>query len=595
MRPDAVRRAHALVYAVFLIGAAPPEDQVIHVAANAVDGGELRAGVPLRVDVSVRDPASGTPLNGLTPALWLVPDDGEQVDGRCERLVNRLAASAVPPDGTVDANGFDLIQATDDGKLALVDPLLNLASANIKAVVDLGQTPRAWAISASGATLAVAVPESRDLRLIDMSRFTDAVRAELPAEASAVVADGNGFRVGTSNGAVITVSGDGKVGALERLGTGPVILSGEGETIVALARSGDGAFIRRGASLARFAIGAPVATAVYIPLADALFALTADGTALVRVPQDQPDAPQRITLERKARAMAASPDGRWLALTAEDGSSIAVVDVARGRERWTIAANDPVIAADFSDAFLYLVHARQGGATRIVFDPAGGPPGTVTIAAGSTRADEQRAGALPLLARIPQAGMLVASSRDRAAYMINDDNAQAAMSSLPLRAGAPAGILLRYRGLSPSAERGGYGAQLIVPQGGAYLAVVRTEQPAVAHCARLTIAGPAGRAVAAAAASLAPVIERSLTTSPNIAAGPQTLRFSISGTPMARLTGVTLVGDGWQSSPTDIVSEGRGFAAPVDLAAGRGFTLFVRYRDARGEGILSTPVEVTGR
>ncbi|MDX3899362.1 MAG: hypothetical protein QHC40_02435 [Sphingobium sp.] len=567
---------------------------MIRVSARASDGGELRAGVPMRVDVSVRDPASNTPLSGLTPALWLAPDDGEQGERRCERLVNRLAASAVPPEGTVEANGFDLIQATEDSKLALVDPLLNLASANIKAVINLGSVPRDWALDSSGAMLALAVPGVPELQLIDMNRFAVAATVPLGAEPSAVRADGHGFRVGTVDGAIVAVGTDGRAGAPERIGTGAVALSGAGETIVSLALSGNGAFIRRGRGLVRFAIGSPVAAGIYSPLADAAFALTAEGDALVRVPQDRPDALQRIALQRKARAIAASPDGRWLALIAADGAAVTVIDVARGRERWTIAANDPVIAADFSDAFLYLVHKHQGGATRVVFDPAGGAPGTVTIAAGSTREAEQHAGALPLIAHIPRAGVLVASGRDRAAYMINDDNAQAAMSSLPLRAGAPAGILLRYRGLAPTAQPGSYDVQVVVPQGGAYLAVVRTEQPAVAHCARLIIAGPAGTG-APTSAALPQAIERHLSTSPRILPGPQFLRFMISGEPAARLAGVTLVGDGWQMSPRDIASDGQGFSAPVDLAAGRGFTLFVRYRDERGEGILSTLVEVPGQ
>lgn len=597
-------RAAGWLSAALLLGGAAPgdagqepppsDDRLIRIVARAGDGGGLRAGEPARIDVSVRDPASGSALGGLTPALWLVPDDGEQGAGRCERLVQRLATSVVPPEGTVDANGFDLIEATDDGKLALVDPLLNLATANIKAVANVGAVPRSWALAADGMTLAVAAPGAAAVQLVDLNRFDTARAVALPAAPHAVAAMNDGFRVGTSDGAIVTIGRDGRAGLPERLGSGPVALSGDGETLVALAASGEGAFLRRGGGVTRFSVGAGVAEVAYVPLADAAFMLADNGGTLVRVPQDGPDAPQRLSLGRPARAIAASPDGRWLALTSSAGDAVTIVDVARGRERWTVAANDPVIAAGFSDAFLYLVHTRQGGATRVVFDPAGGPPGTVTIAAGATRDTPQRAGMLPLLARIPGGGMLVASGRDRAAYMINDDNAQAAMSSLPLRAGAPAGILLRYRGLTPGPAPGSYRTQVVVPSGGPHLAVVRTEQPKVAHCMPIAVAG-ARNGAAPRSAALPAAVERHLTTEGRLAPGAQQLRFDISGSPAARLAGVTLIGDGWQVSPPEIASVGTGYAAPVDLAAGRSFTLFVRYRDGRGEGILTAPVEVSGR
>lgn len=578
--------------APFLV-AATAEPSAIQVRVSAKDGGAVRAGAPLRVEVSARDPATAFPLTTMTPALWLVPEDGEREEGRCARLVNRLAASAVPPEGTIDANGFDLIQATDEGRLALVDPLLNLAAANIKAMLNIGGVPGAWAIDASGSTLMAVMPKERTLLLIDMARFVVVQRKVLDAAPNAVVANGDRFWVGTAAGSLVAVDqdkADTAVSSSMPIGEGPVHVADAGSGIVALARYGEGAYVRSWGDMARFALGSDIAGLAYSPLADAAYALTLDGTALFFVPQDQPGTPRRIALERRMRSLALSPDGRWLALVAADGEAVTVFDVAAGRERWTIAANDPVVAAGFSDAFLYLAHKRQGGATRVVFDPAGGPPGTVTIAAGSTGETDNPITGLPVMAQVPGAGMLVASTRDRTAYMINDDNAQAAMSSLPLRAGRPEGILLRYRGLVPARERGDYTAEVVAPKGGRYLAVVRTDRPAIAHCAPLSVASAPGEQERTAAASPVPVI-RTLETAGTVAPGRQQLRFAISGQGV-RLVGAMLLGDGWQQTPSDIVSEGGGYVMPVEVTEGRGFTLFVRYRDAAGESILSTPVKV---
>jgi len=594
--PVAVAAARGVFACLLPLAAgAADDDRAIRVAVAPVDGRELRAGASARATVSVSDPASGFALTGLTPALWLVPDNGDNGGARCEQLVNRLAGSAVTPEGTVDVNGFDVVQATADGRLALVDPLLNLASANIKAIIDVGSVPVGWSLDRMGRRLAVATALDRSVRIIDMGGFTVEKHQQLDADPVAVADSGAGFWIGTADGSAIPVSRAGALGAAVKVGGGPVALSATGDAVAAVARTGEGAFLRDGRGPVRFSTGTEISSIAFAPLSDSLYALATGGDTLLVIPQDRPGAVTRIPLENKARGLSIDPHGRWLALVAADGLAVTIFDIARNRARWTIAARDPLIAADFSDAFLYLVHARQGGATRVVFDPAGGPPATVTIAAGSSKDVEQRSGALPVMARIPQAGMLIASSRDRAAYMVNDDNAQAAMSSLPLRAGEPAGIILRYRGLGPGSQRGEYQAEVVVPRGGKYVAVVRTEKPGIAHCAPITVAAADGESTPAAASAPTAAIARRLVTASTLAPGRQTIRFEISGTPPASLRGATLVGTGWQLTPSEISSAGAAWLMSADLEAGRAFTLFVQYQDTSGGGILSAAVEVGNR
>ena len=582
------------------VPASAQDGRAIRVQLAAEGGGPARAGEPAAVSVRVQDPASGFALSGLTPALWLLPLTPGEAQTSCEQRVNRLAGAAAPARGGVDVNGFDLIQATADGKLALVDPLLNLASANLKGVLDLGEVPAAWALEPDGRVLAVAITGDRPLRRIDLASFTQLEPTPLPAAPVALLGAGDTLWAGLADG---SVRGGG--GAVHALGRGAVRLAATPLGVLAVAASGQGAYLRGHERVAEVDLGTPILALGYSPLADSGYALDATGRNLLVVPQDSPQAVRRIALPRAMRTLAVAPDGRWLALVAEDGLAVSIVDTVRDRVRWTVEVRDPVIAAGFSDAFLYLMHAHQGGASRVVFDPQGGPPGVVTIAAGSRAAGEQRAGALPMLARIPAAGMLLASSRDRSAFMVNDDNAQAAMSSLPLRAGTPAGILLRYRGLEADpSERGLYRAGVVLPRGGEYLAVVRTESPALAHCARLTVAPAAGETPLVAEAAEAPPVERQLLARIAQAEGAQAgaaqpggervLDFTITGSPQATLLAASLVGDGWQRTPRDLQRSAGGYRMHIGTEA-LPFTLFVQYRDRAGGAarVLAAPVQET--
>ena len=585
-------RAHATLalLACMAMSTAWADDRVIQVVLGKDNA--VRAGEPVELQVRVRDPASGYPLTGLTPALWLMPAAGVDVNEDCERRVNRLAASAVAPRGVVEVNGFDVVQAVAGGRLALVDPLLNLGSANIKAMLDLGAAPNAWALESDERSLAVVVPGSRSLRRIDMSDFRIAQEVLLPAEATALVEVDGALWAGLSDGRLFAVDGVGDPPAVP-LGEGPVRLVALDEGALAVARSGDAAFLHAGRIARHFRFPGRVAAIGFAALSDSGYALSEDGRTVWIAPRDAPEAVIEVALDRRMRSLATDPQGKWLALVSADGRAVAILDTRRQRVRWTVEVDDPVIAADFSDAFLYLMHARRGGATRVVFDPLGGPPGLVSIAAGSANVDDRTVGALPMIARIPGMGVLLASYRDRIAYMISDDNAQAAMSSLPLRAGAPTGLLLRYRGLQPASERGTYRARVALPRGGDYVAVVRTSQPDFAHCMHFSVAPASGESpqVAQAAGHAAqPMPERLLETRLYHASGSKRLHFAISGSASFELLGASLVGDGWQQMPAEIERSDGGYSIPAPAAPVSPYVLFVRYRDGEATRILASAV-----
>ncbi len=579
-----MNRLALLLLALPCLAAASPS--AIRVRVTGSDGQAPQAGAPLRISVTASDPATGAALTSMTPALWLVPEDGT-VNGRCEQL----AKSVMFPNGTVDVTGFDVIQATEDGRLALIDPLLNLASANIKSMLNLGGPPSAWTLTPSGQRLIVARDGQRELLLVDLERFKVTSRVPTLGTVQSLASTGRQIVAGTDSGAVVLIAEDGTTAPPIRLGEGPVTVVSGDRLAVALSRSGHGAFLHHSGSRTNFRVRGATRDVAYVARSDSVYALSEDGRTLSIVAQDDPGRPIALALDRSMRTVVASPSGQWLALIAADGAAVTIFDVVSSRSRWTIASNDPITQATFSDQFLYLAHLRQGGTTRVVFDPQGGPPGTVTIAAGSNSDVPNRGGRLPLLAAIPGAGMLIGSARDRAAFMVNDDNAQAAMSSLPLRAGAPSGLMLRYRGLTRKGATGVYEGRATVPHGGQYLAVVRLSQPNLAGCVSLLIATAPGEARRPTVTASSEIM-RTLALPDRLPPGRQSLAFSISGPPV-ELLGALLVGSDWQQVPPDIRSQRGGYVMPVDVPPDRDIMLFVRYRDGGGERVLTRPIRIS--
>lgn len=477
-------------------------------------------GKSTQITVSLRDPSSGFAMRGVGVAAWIVPDDGRS----CGDWYARIGRVGELPDDVIPLLGFDILQATQDNRLALVDPLLNLASANIRSVTTFPAPFTAWSPAADGQTLGVIDGAAGTFSIVEPA--SGAVRTvTLPARARSVESDADGYRVGLDNGMAVHVSPEGLGSAPQRIGTAPVtILPAVGsEALVALSLDGHARLFN--AAGTTVTLPGAVRGGVVSPIANSLIALADSGRELFIADLDDTATPTRVPLDFAADRIAGSPAGRWLALADKDGGTIAIFDTQTMRVRWTVNVPDPVVEMTFSDNFLYFMHRKQGGVTRVIFDPDGSAPGLAAIAAGLPSEEPQRAGPLPRLVRIPAGGVLVASSRERQAYIVSESGAQAAMAMVPLRAGTTAGIAIRQRGMLPSSEPGTYTGRFTAPAAGAYRAVIRTDAPEMLMCQNFVVGDSARvtRTVAAKPAPATSVMTASVET--------DRIRLHITGTP----------------------------------------------------------------
>lgn len=540
-------------------------------------GRPAEAGHFARVKVRVRDPATGFAMNGLYPALWIVPDNGSS----CGDWYARITGNPLLPDNVIPLVGYDLIQATTEGHVAVIDPVLNLASANIRSLRKLPGPLRDWDVSGDGRTLAVVSEGNGRIELVPFGKDIAPVAVDLPP-AHAIAAAASGFWVGLIDGRAVHLTADGETTAPIKVGNKPVsITAGEGGLAVALSADGKGLILDGRGGQQPFALERASRAGALSPLADSFFALDDHGTALFRVDLVNPAESDRHELPAVYHHLAADPRGRWLALRDEAGGSISIFDTQTMRVRWSISMPDPVVEMRFSDNFLYLMHRRQGGVTRVIFDPMGSAPGLAAIAAGIASDTPQSSGSLAHMVRIPGGGIFVASARERQAYMVSEDGAQAAMSSLPLRAGRTAGIMLRLRGLLPTGNDGEYEARFTPAARGRHLALVQTETPRLLHCAPFSVGGKGSETVAARAK---PPAAQSYVLSATDLSAQSTMRFRIDGGP-ARPVELMLMREdgGWRQFLGAPVRDGQDFVVRVDPTPAPGrYRLYVQIAAADG-------------
>lgn len=569
---------------------------MVSVSLEARDGGGPEAGRPAVLTIHARDPASDYPLTGLTPAAWLVPDTGGA--SSCEGWVNRLAGSPVPPAGVTDLNGYDIIQLAKDGTLALIDPRLNLASANITSLTRLSALPALWSIDQSGSNFAIVPGDARSkIQLYNHSPLALHTEIDAGAEVVSLNASEEDLIAGTADGRLLRISPRGLVKGEVDLGEGAVVLQrGDKGGLIALAQDGHGLVEGDGGKSVQFAgVGGGARSVAYSSLADGAYILSADGRSMSILHRDEPGRLFTLPLDTAAARIVPDQQGQWLALPSTDGLSVAIFDTRIGSVRWTIAAADPVRDVLFSDSFLYFTHARAGGVTRVVFDPDGDAPGIAMIAAGETSSSDRDPSPMSLVVRVPGNGIIAASPDRRVGFMVAEDGAQAAMSSLPLLAGDSAGLLLRYRGAREIGNNGKYRTDFVPEYGGRYLVVVRIDQPDLAHCRSIEIGGARDPTVGdrrAVEKRSSPAL-RLLT---GAQAGDAEVRFAIEGAPPgAVLLNALLMSDsgGWHRF-VDVVAEGEGrYLFRASIPRSGIYRLYAEVRSTSGDETLGLEIPVS--
>lgn len=552
-----------------------------HDRASHTKGTALQPNRPARIEVQLRDPATGFGIGGVGMFAWIVPDNGMS----CPEWFRRVDRNSQLQSDVIPLVGFDILQATRDNRIAVVDPQLSLASANIRSITPLPGPLKAWAIAADGRVAGIIAQDGKVVLVDAAAGKVDVIDGIVGAHGLTMTR--NGLWIGLEDGRAIPLQATGVPGAAQKVGEGRVaILAGDDVPAVALAADGRGGMLDRGRT---FNLGERVGVATLSRLANSLFALSQDGRTVLVADLDTQEIVRRIALDDTADRIMASPSGRWVALASADGGHITIIDSETMQVRWTAMMPDPVVEMAFSQSFLYFRHRHQAGVTRMTFDAMAAKPGLTAIASGVPSQVPHQAGSLARLMRIESGGMLLASEHERIAYIIEESSKLASEGTIGLRAGDTEGVLVRQRGLLPTETTGTYAGWFTAPTDGRYLAVVRTQSPEFVQCQAFVIGKPGPRRMAATEMTK-PVT----TAKASIEGGALTLslpkQISIRRVMVMRTDGT------WRQflTPASTKSSGTLLRLPLDEQPAPGqYQVFVEYRQADGATVtLSTQADV---
>jgi len=120
----------------------------------------------------ITDEASGAPLAGLRPAVWLDLGGQDTSDEACRRRVQGYLGGTLDARPLIDMNSYFILGMNKDSTISVIDPMVDVAGmTNLFAIILLQGTPQDWAMTQDQLQLFVTLPELGKVAQVDLDGF----------------------------------------------------------------------------------------------------------------------------------------------------------------------------------------------------------------------------------------------------------------------------------------------------------------------------------------------------------------------------------------------------------------------------------------
>lgn len=414
-----------------------PQYQVT-ASVRTLQGGVPGAGDMVRVELGYLDPASGKPAaTTLRPVAFLRTVRPGQ--GDCATAVRAYSLNKGMFRDSFSLVGQLIVAANADGSVAFVDPLANLATANIFEVVQLPEPVSQ--IAAFQGDVAALLPKVGAVMLVDTSGKVRTVASGIAGLSRLVIAEP----------VLLAVAGRAVMGFDEK---GTPLFRREAEAkivdVVPLANSqsaeagaSDLAVLDQSGKVQLIGVLDGIEQPIEgVPGPVRLIA--GNGAAMVMARREPSlfihyvDGQNAVSVDLGfvPAGLVADGIGRHAFAWSEDGLTGAVVDLVRGKVADTFSLPKAPAKALFSGRSLFLSHISDADLTLIDTGPLTGEGGKVAMRTYKIQAREP--GPTPMTVHDPDSGWIIGLPRGLStANVYGNGNPTAPMTTTPLRGGLP--------------------------------------------------------------------------------------------------------------------------------------------------------------
>lgn len=464
---------------------------IAEAAFHGLDGEPLTSlspAQPFEIQLQLTNVLGSDPPAGLELMGWLRPQSASNLS--CNESARSFMATGRLPTGAIELNGPIIAVASTDGALTLVDPDLDLATANLIGAQRLAAPPHSLVADEARHRLLATLTDQGQILAIQVPSARSEVLADSLAQPVSAwpAADGSVWALTRGDSRVVRVT---TTGAVEPLAADALALnpSTSGDSMAVAGRhyrrlldTGDGEPL--------LDISDAATDAIVLSDLERSFALAAvEGDRLSIHYADAADATVEIMLPAAATRLATGIEGRWiLAWNPAAQTPVWLIDVARGRVLQALHPPAPIVDIAFTEFAAYLMTADQQrvGVLDLSAIRTDRPAQLREVALGKPRTPPLQRGGL-LASLWPGRGMLAVHAESYTGFMIDDYSMMGdapPMSAIRLRGGVPA-LIEAYDRSFRETRPGRFVSTAVLDTPGEYELVTTTGIGALSFCAEL--------------------------------------------------------------------------------------------------------------
>lgn len=468
----------------------------------------LKAGKPLKVGFRIEDKDSGYGISDLHPAAWIAkrdPSASKPNQETCKRGIKKFIKGGITNEAYGDLNNFYIISLNADNTVAIFNPLINLATSNLLALIPLKGKAAAWVFDKEAGNIYVTLPERGEVAVVDINaRAVDRyIKVGKNPRQISQQPDGRYIWVGNED--------SGTVSAIDRVtrsvsktfetGKGALNFSFDPKRKWTFISSDDSGKItivdsKDFKTINSLSVGKGSYLITYSALSESLYAAEKNSGMVTILYPETGKVAKTLKMPPGVTTLKTTPDGRHVLALHESRNTIAAIDSSDNKIVHVITTLEKPDQIHFSPNFAYIHHAGNIHVSILqltALAKAGAPPvADVPIGVELPEKVHGLPGVSLLDITPDEGGALIANPADNTVYLYNESGMLAPSNSFKTYTSPPLGLFIYDHSLVESSTPGEYSTSLQVSDGGIYDVFFLLSTPLVTTCFELDIKGKLG-------------------------------------------------------------------------------------------------------
>ncbi|HJU93247.1 MAG TPA: cytochrome D1 domain-containing protein [Pyrinomonadaceae bacterium] len=445
------------------------------------------------VRFKIHDKATGTPLSGVKPAVWLTQRGETTTDEKaCREKIQSFLQGSLRSRPDVDLNAYYLLALNQEANISVIDPLLGFGTSKLLTLVMLKSPGEDWAQKISDEKLFVSMPLINQIAVVDTNTWKVVANIDTGVKPVRVrlQPDGKYLWVGNDGAASVTVIDTTTLKVVAQVPTGKghheVDFSNDSR-FAFITNEEDGTLsvidIQKLAKHKDLKVGAPANSIAFSALGNALYIVNSAEGSIAVVDTRSQQVATHIRTKPGIKNVRFAPGGRWGFVPNPKENVVYVFDASTNRLAHTISVDKGPDQVAFSDAFAYLRSTGSTEVSMVRLSTLSNQPDVAKFPGGQTAPAQApvEASIADVIVPAPEGNsVLVANPADRVIYYYSEGMA-APMGSFQNYRRNPRAVMVVDRSLR-EVTSGVYSTTTKLPKSGAYDVAFLLDSPRVTHC-----------------------------------------------------------------------------------------------------------------